>query len=130
MSWQFRPRLAFSMYFWLPYLWFMFHTKKISLKKKENFIDICQNCWKSNSQLVKKHYCINHWVAFTNIQQKMYFLYLFFNCWNIDNLNLKLHNLVFLNKYIFNKGVWNINPRYSLLVSNLKTKLLIVVIKV
>jgi hypothetical protein len=73
-------------------------TQKNLIKEKGKIYWYLSKLLEINSQLVKKHYCTIHWVAITNIQQKVYFAYLFFNCWNIEKLNLKLHNLVFLYK--------------------------------
>jgi hypothetical protein len=38
----------------MPYFtWIQSNLQKVYLKKKEKIMDICQNCWKSNSQLWK-----------------------------------------------------------------------------
>jgi hypothetical protein len=75
----------------------MFDTKQLAkgpAKKRETFTEICQNCWESNSQLVKfKTLFSQPLVTITNIQKKVYFAYLFFSCWNFEKLNLKLLNL-------------------------------------
>jgi hypothetical protein len=39
-----------------------------------------------------------HWVIIKNAQQKMYFAYSFFNCWNSGFPNFNLPNLIFKNK--------------------------------
>jgi hypothetical protein len=52
--------------------------------------------WTPN--LWKIVYCPRDWVTITNIQHNVYFAYLFLNCWDYENFNLKLLNLIFLNK--------------------------------
>jgi hypothetical protein len=65
--------------------------KRSSWKNKEIFIDICQNCWESNSLSLRKTLFINfpnHWFIITNTQQKLKFallLLLFLLCWNSGN---------------------------------------------
>lgn len=51
-----------------------------------------------------------HWVTITSAQHKMYFAYLFFNCWNSENFNWELLNLNFFsNKQVFGKDMLNIS---------------------
>jgi hypothetical protein len=81
------------------------YPRKITLKRFSQtiyiYMYICQNCWQLNPQLLCWNmYWLNHWVTITNACHKLYFIYLFLNCWNSKNLNLKLPNLVFYNKEI------------------------------
>ncbi len=69
---------------YLTYNWCFWHKiihKRCSWKKiKKIKLMFCQKCRESNSQLVKKKILFK---TITNTQQqKVYFAYFFFNCWN------------------------------------------------
>jgi hypothetical protein len=60
---------------------------------KHKIIRKILNFWKSKILLIFLKWLKfeNHWVTITNAQYKMYFAYLFFNCWKFKFETTKLH---------------------------------------
>jgi len=56
------------------------------MKKAEKSIDICWSCQRESN---------SHWVTNTSPQHKVYFAYLFLNCWHSEKSNLRWFMLIF-----------------------------------